>query len=230
MNAQILETATEIVYQITEYSETDKAVLLASYFSEESGVFTKKFQKSTLMFDHDVQLMAANFVEHIKEQTNIANTKRKFENALEWVCHRHEENAIKWWLAGSGALFARGIDVTPHDIDIMTYKSEIGKIHRAVKDKIVEPFHHVTGWVVKGFGVISQNFRIDYAFEPEDWVDGTGPVDFGPAASAEIEEIKWKSHTILVPRIHYHLKSNQTRNRVDVVEKIQKHMTANNLN
>ena len=62
------------------------------------------------------------------------------------------------------------------------------------------------------------------------WVDGTGPVDFGPAASAELEEIKWKSHAILVPRVHYHLKSNQTRNRVDVVEKIQKHMTANNLN
>jgi len=229
MKAEVVETDNEIVYRVTGSSESERSILLSSFFSEENEVLTKKFLKSTLMFGHDLSVAAIRFEKHIKEQGNTDERTYRFEKALDWICRRHKEKSINWWLAGSGALFARGIDVVPHDIDVMTYKSEIDKIVIIVKDDVVEPFHHVSGWVVRGFGVINHDFRIDYAFEPEDWVDGDGPVDFGPTARNELEEIRWRDHVILVPKVHFHIKSNQARNRKDVVEKIEKYMKERNL-
>lgn len=222
MTIHIEDTGDELVYRIEAATEPQRAVLTASVFAEANGVFTKKFAKATLMFDHDPQVLAANFERHLGEQTNPADRCQRFESALDWVCRAHRDAGVRWWMCGSGALYARGLDVVPHDLDVMVDKTEILRVRDVVAGSIVEPFHHVTGWVVRGFGVVSHDFRIDYAFEPEAWVDGQGAVDFGPTAGADLEEVSWRGHRLLVPRLTYHLPSNRARQRWKVVEQIER--------
>jgi hypothetical protein len=133
---------------------------------------------------------------------------------------------VRWWLAGSGALYVRGLKVKPHDLDVMTYKTEIEALRELVLPHTVEPFHHVTGWVVRGFGVVNYRYRIDFAFEPEDWVDGQGPLDFGPYAEAHIELVNWHGHEILVPPIELHIAPNEARGRQERVALIREYLLA----
>ena len=51
--------------------------------------------------------------------------------------------------------------------------------------------------------------------------DGNGYLDFGPYAQSHLEKIKWKNHTILVPPLQLHIKSNLDRGRIEVVNKIK---------
>jgi hypothetical protein len=93
-----------------------------------------------------------------------------------------------------------------------------------VQPYIVEPFHHVTDWVVKGFGVVDYGIRLDFAFEPEDWVDGRGPADFGPYAQAHLETVQWQGFAVQVPPVELHIAPNQARGRHDRVQLIYNYL------
>ena len=94
-------------------------------------------------------------------------------------------------------------------------------VAQVVTPTIVEPFQRVRDWVVKGFGVIDRGVRVDYAFEPEAWVDGQGIVDFGPTAERGLEEIAWRGRTLRVPPLATHLWPNEARGRHDRVALIR---------
>ncbi|MBN1409726.1 MAG: hypothetical protein JW969_02705, partial [Spirochaetales bacterium] len=156
-------------------------------------------------------------------------TQENLDASLQWLTEGLKRRKVKWWLAGSGALYVRGLEVKPHDLDVMTYKTGIEAIRRMVSPYIVEPFHHVNGWVVKGFGVVHYRTRIDFAFEPEDWVDDNGPVDFGPHAQSHLEKVVWHGHEILVPPVELHIAPNEARGRHDRVALIKNYMSNNHV-
>lgn len=207
---------TYTVCDIGDKTSEELAGMLYTLNSE--GVYERKYPRS-LMFDHNRVLLEKNYNLYLQNKTH---TLADVEHTLEWICKTHQDNTINWWLAGSAALYARGLDILPHDIDIMTYKRECEKIKKCVFSYISEPFHHVQYWVVKGFGVIYKDIRVDYAFEPESWVDGQGYVDFGPYAENHLERIDWKGYPILVPPLELHIKSNEMRGREEIVRKIIK--------
>lgn len=223
MKIQVSREGNAFVYKVSDRSGISESELKSMYFERDENGLYRRIYPASLMFDHDGRLLETNYNNYLldKEKNINKNDRNIIDNAIEWICSVHENNGIKWWLAGSAALYVRGIDVLPHDIDVMTYKTEITKLKKSVENYISEPFHHVTNWVVKGFGVIYRQYRIDYAFEPEEWVDGNGYVDFGLYAQSHLEEIKWNDHTILVPPLELHIKSNLDRGRIEIVNKIK---------
>lgn len=75
--------------------------------------------------------------------------------------------------------------------------------------------------MVRGFGVVDLGYRVDYAFDPELWVDKPEPVDFGPDAAAHTREITWHGRKIRVPPLELHLPANRVRGRASVVAQIE---------
>jgi len=220
---QVSREGNAFVYKVSDCSGVSESELKSMYFERDENGIYRRIYPASLMFDHDGQLLETNYNNYLldKEKNIHKNDRNIIDNTIEWICSVHENNGIKWWLAGSAALYVRGIDVLPHDIDVMTYKTEIMKLKGSVENYISEPFHHVTNWVVKGFGVVYRQYRIDYAFEPEEWVDGNGYLDFGPYAQSHLEKIKWNDHTIFVPPLELHIKSNFDRGRIEIVNKIK---------
>lgn len=223
MKIHVSREGNAYIYKVSDRSGVSDSELKSMYYEcDENGLY-RRIYPASLMFEHDGRLLENNYNNYLMDKENEIHTddRKIIDNAIEWICSVHENNGIKWWLAGSAALYVRGIDVLPHDIDVMTYKTEIEKLQQAFGKYISEPFHHVTNWVVKGFGVVYRQYKIDYAFEPEEWVDGNGRVDFGPYAQAHLEKIKWNGRTISVPPLELHIKSNAARGRTGVVDKIK---------
>ena len=155
-------------------------------------------------------------VEHFLEQDPL-----DWETALQETTETLYRHGIRWWLAGSAACSVRGIDIAPHDIDIMTYLSEVPKFRDAFARHRFEPFHHVTGWVVKGFGVVYVNGRVDIAFDPEESSDANGILDCGVYASQHLEEVAWNGYRIMVPPVELHIAGNESRGLQKRVELIK---------
>lgn len=225
MKIQIRETGEEILFRVTEREGLDDETLRAMFYALKDGVWSKGYPKAALMFPQDLAQMEANYNAYIETELHQERrTLADLDAALEWLCVEFERRGVRWWLVGSGALYVRGLAVKPHDIDVMLEKSEIEKIRAMVAPHTVEPFHHVTGWVVKGFGIVNYHYRIDFAFEPEEWVDGQGPVDFGPYARARVEPVTWHGHEILAPPIELQIAPNEARGRHERVALIREYM------
>ena len=225
MKVHITEAEENVEYRMLEREAVSDETLTGMFYAFKDGVWSKGYPKAALMFPQDLAQMEANFNVYIETELHQERrTLADLDAALEWLCVEFERCGVRWWLVGSAALYARGLDVKPHDIDVMTYKTEIEKIREMVAPYTVEPFHHATGWVVKGFGVVDYRYRIDFAFEPEEWVDGQDPVDFGPYAQEHVEPIVWHGHEILVPPIELQIAPNEARGRHDRAELIRKYL------
>lgn len=231
MKIQIAETADSVQFTVLEREGVNDETLQGMFYAPQDGVWMKGYPKSALMFAQDLARMEHNHNAYIESELHQERrrTPADLEAALEWLCVEFARRGVRWWLVGSGALAARGIPLEPHDLDVMTFKSEIEKIRPMVTPYIVEPFHHVTGWVVKGFGVVNYCYRIDFAFEPEAWVDGQGPVDFGPYAQARVEPVNWRGYEIPVPPIELQIAPNEARGRQEWVKLIREYIESTNL-
>ena len=184
MRATIRDRGDEVCFVVEDVDAATAALLAAQFYAEVDGRFEKRFRRDGLLFPHDFGAIEARWVRYLRESRDRRVTPEAVDRALTWVADRHAEAGIDWWLAGSAALYVRGIDLLPHDIDVMSYLREAEALAPVVEGSIVEPFQRVSDWVVKGFGVIDRGVRIDYAFEPEAWVDGQGIVDFGRPPSS----------------------------------------------
>lgn len=225
MNVNITETAESIEYTVIDPGVATEAMLTEMFYHCQDGRYAKSYPRDRLMFAHDVAQMERNYNAFIRrELQSEGRSLADLMLALRWICTEFQKHQIDWWLTGSSALYVRGIAVHPHDIDVMTFKTEIDKIRKVVFPYIVEPFHHVQEWVVKGFGVVDYHYRIDVAFEPEDWVDGQERLDFGPYAQQHLETVRWQGFSVKVPPLALHLRSNELRGRQDRVEHIVNHL------
>ena len=225
MKVRLTETPATIEYTVLEQGDVSNETLQGMFYTLQDGQYHKGYPKDRLMFAHDLARLETNYNAYLPHELHQENrTLADLDVALLWVISEFKKRDIRWWLTGSGALYVRGMAVKPHDLDVMTFGSEITAIREVVTPYIVEPFHHVTGWVVKGFGILNYGYRIDVAFEPEEWVDGNGPADFGPYAQANLEPITWQGETILVPPIELQLKSNELRGRDERVKQIRQYM------
>ena len=221
MRATIREEGAEVRFVVEDADAATAALLAAQFYAEVDGRFEKRFRRDDLLFPHDFRAIEARWTRYLREARDRRVTPAAVDEALAWVADRHAGAGIDWWLTGSAALYVRGIDLLPHDIDVMTHLGEAEALAPVVEGSIVEPFHHVSDWVVKGFGVIDRGVRVDYAFEPEAWVDGQGIVDFGPYAEQHLEEVSWRGRVLRVPEVETHLRPNEARGRLERVALIR---------
>jgi len=221
MRFAIRETDDCVQYILEDRGPITDTQLTEMFYTNRGGVYSRTYAKQNLMFPHDFAAIERNYNRHKEKALTVGFSKDDLVQALTWVADTMSSSQIRWWLTGSAALFVRGVDVMPHDLDVMTYKTEIGKIALTFGPWTIEPFEHATDWVVKGFGVADHSFRLDFAFEPEPDVDKDGILDFGPYAEAHLETVIWKGRPIRVPPLKAQLLSNVQRKRSKVVEGIE---------
>jgi len=224
MRASVQDQGDEIRFAVESADAETAGLLAAQFYTEVDGSFEKRFRRDALLFPHDFRAIETRWVRYLREASGRRVTPAAVDRVLAWVADRHAAAGIDWWLTGSAALYARGIDLLPSDIDVMTYLRQAEVIGAVVAPSVVEPFQRVSDWVVKGFGVIDRGVRVDYAFGAEDWVDGQGVVDFGPTAERHLEEVRWRGRAIRVPEVTTHLWPNQARGRLDRVALIRAYL------
>ena len=224
MKASVHDHGGEVRFVLEDVDPATAVLLAAQSYVEVDGRFEKRFWRDDLLFPHDFRTIEARWIGYLLAAPERRATPAAIDQALVWIADQHAEAGIDWWLTGSAALYVRGIDLLPHDIDVMTYLWQAEAIGSVVAPSIVEPFQRVSDWVVKGFGVIDRGVRVDYAFEPEAWVDGQGIVDFGPYAEQHLEEARWRGRVFRVPEVTTHIWPNEARDRLDRVALIRAYL------
>lgn len=207
---------------IRELEEKYRDAVKHLYYDEENGIFFKSFPSDSRHIDKCYQ----NFEKHIQEIILQRADVRPvpWRDALSAFLEKVAGKEIDWWLCGSAALAARGIDVAPHDIDIITDETGALKLGEILQDYLVEPVVNCQGWICKLFGNAFLFAEIGWAGAVEKSVDMPKPTDFGPTAAQRLETVRWCGYKIQVPPLDLQLWTSERRGLVDRVEKIKRAM------
>ena len=222
MRVSSCEDGNDILYGVSEFSPEYKWVFENACYSLEDGSYTKRFSKDTPNISV-IRKNWENYAEEMFAQMGYFRTPR-WEEALLGFIDRINGHDICWWLTGSCAACVRGVDINPHDVDIILRSEDISTMNQLFADCIVEPIINMKNWVAANFGVMFMDARIDLAFDPEDFVDNPDPVDFGPYAMRNLEDVNWKGHTVRVPPLELQMQVNKRRGRDDRVAAIEKYL------
>lgn len=190
------------------------------YYQPMERGFAKSYPADTPHLDH----IFANFERYAPQMVLQAAEKQPihWEQALEALIQLIGDEPIDWWIIGSGALAVRGIDVEPHDIDIVTDEAGAARLYALLENYIVEPLQ--SGWLWRAFGRAFLHTRVEWIGGISDSVDDSGPVEFGPTAKNRLEVVQWNGTEIRVPPLDIQLAICEQRELTERSEKIRHFM------
>jgi len=128
---------------------------------------------------------------------------------------------FNWFLGGSAALAARGLDIMPRDIDLITDDEGAHLLQKLLLDYAIEPLQDSRGWISDWFGRAFVNARVEWVGNVDASVDIPEIADFGPAAALRLETLSWHGYTLRVPPLDLQLQVSERRGLHDRVEKIK---------
>lgn len=211
-----------IVFKVNDFKSKYESVLENSYYTLNNDTYIKKYDKSWINTTN-IDSIKANYLNNAEEMFMQMNYEKPtpWEDVLMSFIRKVRGKDIDWWLTGSCALCVRGINVNPHDIDIMLHGKDINKIMEIFEDDMIEPLCNSEGWVTKHFAVLFLKARIDLAFDPQECLDISEPSDSGPFAMENLKKVYWRGETISVPPLYLQLNNNKSRGRLDRVKSIE---------
>ena len=188
-------------------------------FVEAEDGFSRAFETDTLHIDQIFARFASSAEEMILQAAGVRPIP--WDKALLSFLQRASGENVDWWLAGSGALAIRGIDLVPRDLDIITDRDGALRLGRAMSEWLVEPVQESHGWIARWFGRAFAHARIEWVGDVEKWVDDRGSSDFGPMAGDRLQTVRWSGYTIRVPPLEMQLEACERRGLKDRAQKIQ---------
>lgn len=122
-----------------------------------------------------------------------------WQDALAEVCSRFGPAGVDWWLAGSAALAVRGAPLSPGDLDLIVSGPDSIRAGSLLADGLIEPVVHGEWELSQWWGRAFVHARIEWAGGVTAAADEPEITDFGPAAAAALQVVRWRDWDIRVP-------------------------------
>lgn len=213
MRTELRRSGSEIHFVLAGVDPALRSAVHDLAFREVDGEFVRSFPAEAEFVDRAY----AGFAAHAEEMALQAAGIRPapWDRALEELLGRTDGSGVDWWLAGSGALAARGLDVAPRDLDVIVDDDGARQLAELLADVLVDPLSPVTGWICNWWGRAFLHARIE-------WVGGVGPqvdepavADFGPTAARSLETVTWRDRRVRVPPLALQLEVCERRGLAD---------------
>ncbi len=219
MKINFEELNNDVIFRVSEFDAKYEDVLKMCFYTRDGDSYTKRFPKDTKHLDK----IMTHFFDHAQEMFDQLGYFKPipWESALSAFAKEVENSNINWWLTGSCAVCIRGVPLRPHDVDIMVDSDDVERISYIFSDYLIEPIVDTGGWLTKDFGVIFKYARIDIASDPQTILDDPDPIDCGPFAKANLEQVVWNGYKIQVPPLQLSLNANRRRGRIDRAKVIE---------
>jgi hypothetical protein len=147
-----------------------------------------------------------------------------WDQALQALLQRLAQHNLQWWLIGSAALAVRGLDIIPHDLDLIVDDTGAIKLGEILCDSLIGPVEDAHDWISTWFGRAFLHSRIEWAGGIRENVDKHGVTEFGPTAVRHLETITWQGYPLLVPPLDIQREVSKRRGLKDRVRKIEQGM------
>lgn len=226
MKVEFLRSHDVVTFRVCNFSDPIESALRMCFYEKADDTYIKRFPAATPYLD---QIMA-----HYEKYAEEMFLQLVYQRPIPWeqglleFIKRVSNTEVDWWLTGSCAACIRGINMHPHDVDIMVDSRSIGLITELFKDSIIEPIVDTSGWVTKDFGVLFMHCRVDIASDPQGSLDVPEPVDCGPYAKSVLESVLWNGYQVRIPPVELQLNANKRRQRVERVKLIEEYILARN--
>lgn len=175
----------------------------------------------------DMDRIYAHWARSVEEMLAQQALRRPvpWQDALQAFLARIQDEDLYWFLGGSGALAARGLDVTPRDFDLITDEAGARRLAAILSDVLVEPLQRSEGWIADWFGRAFMHARIEWVGDVHANVDDHAVTDFGPTAAAHLEAVNWEGYEILVPPLALQREVSERRGLMDRAAIIRRAMS-----
>jgi len=194
-------------------------------FSRVEDGFAKVFPTDSPHLDHIYHNFARCAEELILQLASVHPAP--WEQALLALLEKIKDQDIDWWLVGSAALAVRGIDVSPHDIDLSVDDAGANKLGEVLLDYLVQPVEAAQDWICNWFGRAFLHTRIEWVGGVDGRADTPETSDFGPIAVKRRETINWNGYQLQVPPLDLQLIVSERRGLTERAEKIKHFMMKN---
>lgn len=118
---------------VEEYLIEDEEAIMTAWFQKEGNRYIKKYPVDV----QDKALISANFSR--LGEAMFSNTG-DWECALTIFADLCVQHNITWYITGSVSEAILGVNVTPHDLDIVSSCDDFYKLKEIFSKYIVEPF------------------------------------------------------------------------------------------
>jgi hypothetical protein len=179
-------------------------------FSEEKGGFVRCFPADAPGL-HETYVRFKRTVDDVLAQASGRRIP-PWEDALDAVATRLAMLRADWFLVGSGALAVRGIEVVPHDLDLVVADPAVaaeafGNVH-------IEPVSESRPgtWIARWFGRAFLHARIEWVSGVDPEIDTyAAPNDYGPEAASRLETVRWRDHLLRLAPLDLQLAVTERR-------------------
>lgn len=188
-------------------------------FTETPDGFARIFPSESPLLDRAYD----NFTHYAEEMVLQTAHLRPvpWDRALESLLDILSGERFSWWLVGSAALAIRGLDVTPHDIDLSVDHAGAHRLAELLADYIVQPVQATPDWFCDWFGRAFLSARVEWVGGVDARADTPEVSDFGPAAASRMQTVRWRGYSVNVPPLDLQLLVPQRRGLSDHAEQIQ---------
>lgn len=143
-----------------------------------------------------------------------------WEKSLELFAEKCSAEKIKWYVTGSVSEAVLGVNIIPHDIDIIVSENDFYRIRDLFLEYLIEPFVNTNGWLVKFFGkILIDGKMFDIAADEKVF-----------AYFNDYDNIVWKKYEIKAEPLKKRYETEIQRNRVERIKKIKEFMLENSIN
>ena len=142
-----------------------------------------------------------------------------WEMALSLLARKFKENDIEWYIIGSASEAVLGVEVNPHDLDIVVHTRDFIKVKHIFSDCVVEPFVDNKGtWLVRYFGRLCVGgAMIDIAADEKMNLENR---------QHQYESVSWNGFDIYIEPLQVRYQTELDRNRAERIEAIEKYMNS----
>jgi len=187
-----------------------RALVELAFEESPDGAFVRDFPAEAARL-HESYLRFELTLEDVLDQA-AGRKLPPWERALDAAAARLGALRARWFLTGSAALAARGIDVVPRDLDLVVADPSLAA--RALADVQIEPVtvNPPGTWIARWFGRAFLHMRVEWIAGVDPAIDTySSPNEFGPSAAARLETVRWEDHDLLLSPLDLQLAVTERR-------------------
>jgi predicted nucleotidyltransferase len=146
-----------------------------------------------------------------------------FEGVFDWrealgsIAERFQDNGIEWYIIGSTSEAVLGVEVAPHDLDLIVQPKDFFRVKTLFADCVVEPFVDNQGtWLVRYFGRLClAGAMVDIAADDKMNRD-----------KHQYDRVSWNGHQVYIEPLQARYQTELARERTERIAAIETYMKA----
>jgi hypothetical protein len=213
MRTEYRRVGDDVLFVALDVTESHREAARALYFEPIDDGFARRFPAASRHLERAYE----GFARHVEDllRQHAGEQIAPWDAALEALLREIDGKGLDCYLVGSAALAVRGLDLAPGDVDLVLGAADAYRLGDILADSLMEPVRPSPGWIGECFGRAFLHASVEWIGGVDPAVDEQGPNDFGPVASARLETVDWRGHSLRVPPLDLLLAVNERRGRAD---------------